>query len=114
MSQDPQLKNLVVLRRINLHKHRLGRLHTRRYYSNRAGFEEKNFYEWLSGLTDSEGSFMLFRRQDGYAFKFQIQLHIDDLKVLHFIHRTLVMGNIYITGSAARFVISNASDTQKI
>ena len=42
----------------------------------------------LSGLTDSEGSFMLFRGQDGYRFKFQIQLHIDDLKMLHFIHST--------------------------
>jgi hypothetical protein len=57
---------------------------------------------------------MLLRTRDGYGFKFQIQLHIDDLKVLHFIHSTLAMGNIYITGSAARFVITSAKDTEKI
>jgi len=93
MSSDPQnkAKKLVDFRRITLNKHRLVALKPftqRRYYSNRPELSRQDFFEWLSGLTDSEGSFMLFRAQDGYRFKFQIQLHIDDLKMLHFIHST--------------------------
>jgi hypothetical protein len=57
---------------------------------------------------------MFLRTRDGYGFKFQIQLHIDDLKMLHLIQSTLEMGKVYITGSAARFVVTNVKDTAKI
>nr|WDZ67655.1 homing endonuclease [Leptographium wingfieldii] len=114
---------------ITLNKHRLVVLKPfiqKRCYSNKPNLEnpnfintpegekDKNFYEWLSGLTDSEGSFMLLRRQDGYGFRFQIQLHIDDLEVLHFIQGTLKIGNVYLTESAAKFEASNVKDIQKI
>ena len=54
---------------------------------------------------------MFLRKQDGYGFKFAIQLHIDDLKMLHFIQSKLEIGKVYITGSAARFVVTNLKET---
>lgn len=72
---------------------------------------DNNFFEWFCGLTDGEGSFMFLRTRDGYGFKFAIQLHIDDIKMLHLIQSTLKIGKVYITGSAARFVVTNVKDT---
>ena len=57
---------------------------------------------------------MLLRTRDGYGFKFQIQLHIDDINILYFIQSKLDIGKVYITGSAARFVVTNLDDTSKI
>ena len=84
----------------------------RRYYSNKP--VGKHFYEWFRGLTDAEGSFMLLRRQDSYSFKFQINLHVDDLEVLYFIQKTLGMGKVYINGTAAMFCVRNQQDVAKI
>lgn len=117
MSSDPRTKKSVGFRRFTLNKHRLVTLKPfiqKRYYSDQPKLENNNFYEWFCGLTDGEGSFMLLRRQDGYGFKFQIQLHVDDIKMLHFIQNTLGMGKVYITESAARFVVTNVKDTSEI
>lgn len=115
MQNDPQYKRSIRgFSRFTLNKHRLVDFKPfiqKRYYSNRPKLEDKSFFEWFSGLTDSEGSFMFLRKQDGYGFKFAIQLHIDDLKMLHFIQSKLEIGKVYITGSAARFVVTNLKET---
>jgi hypothetical protein len=83
-----------------------------RYYSS----SEKNyFYEWLSGLTDGEGSFYFVRRNETGTFdlKFQICLHVDDIQMLHFIQKTLGIGNVHIN-STARFSVTTLEDIQKI
>lgn len=100
----------------NLHKCRqvCSSKSPKRYYSNSPEPEDKNFYEWFCGLTDGEGSFMLLRTRDGYGFKFAIQLHVDDIKMLHLIQSTLGIGKVYITGSTAGFVVTNVKDTTKI
>lgn len=117
MSNDPRSINLVGFRRITLNKRRLGpfKSHSqKRYYSNRPRLEGKNFYEWLSGLADSEGSFIILKKQDGYRFQFQIHLHIDDLKMLLFIQSTLSTGKVNIGISSASFTVSGAKDMVKI
>jgi hypothetical protein len=118
MQNDPQYKRSIRgFNRFTLNKHRLVNFKPfiqKRYYSNQPKLEDKSFFEWFCGLTDSEGSFMFLRKQDGYGFKFAIQLHIDDLKMLHFIQSTLEIGKVYITGSAARFVVTNLKETPKI
>jgi hypothetical protein len=119
MSNDPRNINLDGFRRITLNKHRLGpfKYHNqKRYYSNsnRPMLEGKNFYEWLSGLADSEGSFVILKKQDGYRFQFQIHLHIDDLKMLLFIQSTLLIGKVNISVSSASFTVSSAKDMVKI
>lgn len=88
-----------------------GSIIQRRYCSNKPAGED--FYEWLRGLTDGEGSFMLLK-QGSYNFKFQIQLHIDDLEVLYFIQKMLGMGKVYINGTAGMFCVRKQEDVAKI
>ena len=44
----------------------------------------ENFYSWLAGFTDAEGSFYikLTESDRNAAFSFKISLHIDDVSVL--------------------------------
>lgn len=117
MNHDPQSKmDSLSSNPINLHKRKqvYSSIFKKRYYSNGPKLEDKSFFEWFCGLTDGEGSFMFLRTRDGYGFKFAIGLHIDDIKILHLIQSTLELGKVYITGSAARFVVTNVKDTAKI
>jgi hypothetical protein len=112
MSADPQSKISSSVSCFNCNRHRLALkpFTDKRYYSSLPKLENKNLFEWLSGLTDGEGSFMFLKKQDSYGFKFQIHLHIDDIKVLHYIQSTLGIGKVYINGSAARFVVTSLKD----
>jgi hypothetical protein len=65
----------------------------------------------LRGFTDAEGSFMITKitnRSNSFQFKFQIALHIDDIKVLELIQSTLNIGKIKIDSrnSAAVFYVT--------
>ena len=56
---------------------------------------DKEFYEWFVGFCDAESNFKIYIRKDkrkGINFAFKIELHIDDLKVLHFIKNKLNCG----------------------
>lgn len=53
-------------------------------------------------------------KQGSYNFKFQIQLHIDDLEVLYFIQKMLGMGKVYINGTAGMFCVRKQEDVAKI
>ena len=112
MSADPLTKNMLGICHLNFNKSRLAikPFIGKRYYSIISKTENKDFFDWLCGLTDGEGSFMLLKKQDSYGFKFQIQLHIDDIKVLHYIQSTLGVGKVYLNGSAAQFVVTNSKD----
>jgi len=77
-----------------------------------------NFIEWLRGFTDAEGSFMTTKITNGsntFQFKYQISLHIDDLKVLEYIKRILNVGRIKMDpqNSAAVFYVT-AKDELKV
>jgi len=76
----------------------------------------KNFYEWLSGITDGEGSFYILRRNDRglFEFRFLICLHIDDIHMLHVIHRILGIGKVHTSGKTARFSVTTLKDIEKI
>lgn len=47
-----------------------------------------NFYEWFSGFTDAEGNFYIHIGTI-CAFRFQMNLHKDDINVLHYIQKSL-------------------------
>lgn len=57
----------------------------------------REFIEWFRGFTDAEGTFgfRLNSGISGYRFKYQITLHHDDVKVLHYIQHTLGIGTVY-------------------
>lgn len=73
------------------------------YYSN---INVKNFYEWLSGLVDGEGSFIISHRKPfSFVFSFEICLHLDDKDMLHFIQKKLGLGKVYISGNTSKLII---------
>ena len=75
-----------------------------------------NFYEWFSGLVDGEGSFIigLVNKGSGCVFKFEIELHIDDLSMLQFIQQRLALGKVSSYGKVARFSIWGQSEMAKL
>ena len=90
------------------------KLSLRRYSTTRA-IEVRdplvNFYEWLSGLTDGEGSF--YMKSTGsrtFSFRYQLCLHKDDLEMLEFIQKTLGIGRIFTYRSQAYFDVTKQKD----
>ena len=76
---------------------------------------DKEFYEWFVGFCDAESNFKIYIRKDkrkGINFAFKIELHIDDLKVLHFIKNKLNCGKVNIsnTRNSASFSITGTKD----
>jgi len=76
----------------------------------------KEFIEWLRGFVDSEGSFYIEPNNKGrsYRFNFQIVLHIDDIKVLHFIKSNLGIGEVRDRGTNAIFTIRTQKGIVKL
>lgn len=48
--------------------------------------------EWFCGFADGESSFIIVRQGNSFKFRFLINLHIDDLNLLHYIKDTLNLG----------------------
>ena len=67
--------------------------------------EMSNFYEWFSGFTDAEGSFYIAISQS-CAFRFQINLHKDDINVLYYIHKTLGFGEVRSYKNSSSFTVT--------
>jgi hypothetical protein len=78
----------------------------------------RNFLEWLRGFTDAEGSFMITKITNSisFQFKYQIALHVDDIKVLELIQSTLNIGNIKMDSknSAAVFYVTAKEEIEVI
>jgi hypothetical protein len=76
---------------------------------------EKEFFEWLAGFTDAEGTFYVgVSLSQKVSFKYQIGLHIDDRQVLEFIISRLGFGKIYSHKNSVTLVINKHEDIAKI
>lgn len=75
--------------------------------------QDHNFLEWFRGFTDAEGSFLIGKDQ-GFKFRFKIELHIDDKEVLYFIQNTLGIGKVVFFKSKVSFVVYAQSELQVI
>jgi hypothetical protein len=76
---------------------------------------EKEFFEWLAGFTDAEGTFYVgVSLNKKVSFKYQIGLHIDDRPVLEFIISRLGFGKIYSHKNSVTLVINKHEDITKI
>jgi len=73
----------------------------------------RNFYEWLSGFTDGEGSFFIAISRS-CAFRFQINLHKDDIDVLYYIHKTLGFGEIRSYKDYSSFTVTRLKDIAQL
>ena len=93
--------------------------HKRFFYSNEEianSAIRDNFYEWLSGLTDGEGCFIIASANGGtsYLFKFEIGLHADDAKMLGFIQENLGIGKVSVYGNRVSYSVTKKEDISKL
>lgn len=79
------------------------------YFIGKGGTEMRNFYEWLGGFTDAEGSFYIVTSRS-CAFRFQINLHKDDISVLYYIHKTLGFGEVRSYHNFSSFTVTRLKD----
>lgn len=70
---------------------------------------KNNFYEWFSGFTDAEGSFYIVISKS-CAFRFQINLHKDDINVLYYIHKTLGFGEVRSYKNFSSYTVTRLKD----
>lgn len=75
--------------------------------------EMQNFYTWFSGFTDAEGSFYIAISKT-CSFRFQINLHKDDLNVLYYIQRSLGFGEVRLYDNYASFTITRLKDIAQL
>ena len=75
--------------------------------------EMKNFYAWFSGFTDAEGSFYIAISKI-CSFRFQINLHKDDLNVLYYIQRLLGFGEVRLYNNYASFTVTRLKDIAQL
>ena len=66
--------------------------------------KDQKFFEWLSGISDAEGSFVIGSRKgrNSFSFSFVIALHVDDTEMLQFIQKSLGIGKVYTFGKKSR------------
>lgn len=57
-----------------------------------------NFYDWLIGFIEAEGSFFINDRKTIICFIFSLGLNKRDLNLLKFIQANLNLGKIYPEG----------------
>lgn len=95
----------------------LGSYKYKRFYSEIANLARiENFYEWLSGLTDGEGYFIIAFANEGssFLFKFEIGLPIDDAKMLSFIQENLGIGKVSVYGNRVTYSVTKKEDIAKL
>lgn len=85
-------------------------------YSTNHKISFDDFYEWLAGFTDAEGSFRIRndtrRPNTPFMFEFIINLHKDDRKVLEYIKSILGIGNVTERGNIATLSVSRSIEVQ--
>lgn len=74
----------------------------------------RNFYEWLSGITDGEGCYYIVTNPRSCAFRFQINFHKDDIKVLYYIHKTLGFGEVRSYKNYSSFTVTRLKDIAQL
>lgn len=73
----------------------------------------KDFYEWFSGFTDAEGSFYIAISKI-CSFRFQINLHKDDINALYYIQKSLGFGEVRSYNNYASFTVTRLKDVAKL
>lgn len=86
-----------------------------RHYSTLKKFSSSDFIEWFRGIADSEGTFRIISiNSNNFGFRFEIGLHIDDIKMLEFIKQMLQMGSVTSRGDSAYFTINRQKEIKAL
>ena len=76
------------------------------------------FYEWLCGFVDGEGTFRIkkdYRRDKfPYSWEFTIFLHLDDKHVLDYIQKRLNIGHVRYYDKTSKFSVYSKNELNEI
>jgi len=76
------------------------------------------FYEWLCGFVDGEGTFRIkkdYRRDKfPYSWEFTIFLHLDDKHVLDYIQKRLNIGHVRYYDKTSKFSVYSKTELNEI
>ena len=77
---------------------------------------DEQFNEWLRGLTDGEGCFMIKSVRPGklFSFRFVIYMHKDDFPMLEAISKRLKIGCLHKGDHFASYYVTSKNDLRKI
>ena len=87
---------------------------------NNKNINNNEFFEWLVGFTDAEGSFQIGvdnrNKYPRFNFRFSIGLHIDDKPTLEFIRNRLNCGTITNNkdNTACNFEVTHTAELKSI
>lgn len=73
----------------------------------------KNFYEWFSGFTDAEGTFYI-AISNSCAFRYQINLHKQDIDALHYIQKSLGFGEVRSYNNFSSYTVTKLKDIAQL
>lgn len=77
---------------------------------------DEEFYEWLRGLVDGEGTFGLKSKNNGknFEFRFRIFMHIDEKPLLLFLQSRLGIGKVYSLKKSVEYNVFSFKEIRKI
>jgi hypothetical protein len=80
--------------------------------TTKRSLSDSDFFEWLRGFTDGEGSFQitLIEKWKTPNFRYMIYLHKDDAPLLNYIKNRLNLGNVYVYDHFGSFIISKTNE----
>ena len=79
---------------------------TRRAFSNKNNNSDRiNFYEWLVGFVDGEGTFYIGKTHNGWTFSFQVPQSTYNLQFLYYIKSNLKVGSVYVNGQNGNIAV---------
>nr|ATI20373.1 LAGLIDADG endonuclease [Juglanconis oblonga] len=82
---------------------------------NQMAASQEEFFEWLAGFTDAEGTFYVgISSNKKVSLRYRIGLHIDDRPVLEYIVGRLGFGKIYSYKNSVELVIYKREDLKKV
>ena len=74
----------------------------------------EEFAHWLSGFSDGEGNFHIQEQKNSNSFRFKLELHIDDLSLLHYLKDRTKIGTISQRLKSCTLVVAKREDVLKL
>lgn len=74
----------------------------------------ENFYQWLVGMTDGDGTFSIIRENNKWNLTFKISLSRYNLRALYFIKSKLGYGSVTVYGKFAQFRIRDRKTLKNV
>jgi hypothetical protein len=83
-------------------------------YSTLNNLSLEEFAHWFSGFCDAESNFYILDLGNRFSFYFYIKLHLDDIKVLHYLNYKLELGKVYTHEDTCTFRINKFEELHKL